>query len=214
MKIDLHVHTIYSPDSINGLDELVRRCNAKGITPAITDHNTIAAHAKLKSVGFEFIAGEEIKTDMGDLIGLYLNQNIPKKTPFLEAIDLIRGQGGIAYLPHMYDKLRDGIRNVELAKKADVIEIYNPRCITKGLNEKAEKFAIDNKKLIGVGSDAHFIFEIGRTYVECVEQDISEPKGLINALKNGRAYRGKPPLHPMILRPMTIIAKFGKKLAI
>ena len=186
MKIDMHMHTHYSRDSINSLNGLVKKCRELGITPAITDHNTIAAHGPLRKMGFAFIPGEEIKTSAGDLIGLYIGEAVPKGTPYLEAVDRIREQGGLCYVPHMYDWMREGIGDEELAKKADIVEVYNPRCISSRHNEMASEFAKRNGKIGAAGSDSHFTFEIGGTCNECKNFDVSEPAGLIKALKSGK----------------------------
>ncbi len=42
LRIDLHTHTHYSPDSIASPERLVAACRRKGITClAVTDHNTM-----------------------------------------------------------------------------------------------------------------------------------------------------------------------------
>ena len=108
MKIDFHVHTRYSPDSLTRIDDLRRKSEKLGIIPALTDHYAIGAHAEARRLGMRFIPGEEVLTDKGDLVGLFVNELIPKGTPFLEAVDRIHGQGGLAYLPHMFDYGRSG----------------------------------------------------------------------------------------------------------
>lgn len=208
MKIDLHLHTRYSTDSLNSLNDIVKRARALGVTPAITDHNNIDAHQELRGMGFEFIPGEEIRTLEGDLIGLYLNEVIAKKTPFLEALDLIKGQDGLSYLPHMYDGGRHGVSEPRLAKKVDIVEVHNPRCIFAWQNEKALEFAKKNKKYMGAGGDSHFIHEIGDSYVQTGEFDLGEPKGLLKALKEGKIFSKKP---AMGMRGITTAVKYAKK---
>ncbi len=164
LKFDLHVHTNHSPDSTISPKDLIQKSKKFGIAPAITDHNSISAHKEFENQSF--IPGEEILTfERYDLIGLYLTELIPVKTPFLEALDLIKSQGAISYLPHMFDTTRKGCADEKLAKKVDAIEIFNGRAFG-GCNKKAEQFAEKNKKLKGVGSDTHFLFEFGKTYLE------------------------------------------------
>ncbi|MDD5337768.1 MAG: PHP domain-containing protein [Candidatus ainarchaeum sp.] len=209
MKLDLHLHTRYSVDSLSNLKDIVRKCRELKIVPAITDHNTIGAHEPLRRMDFSFIPGEEIKTAEGDLIGLYLNEPIQKKTPFLEALDLIAGQGGLSCLPHMYDGMRHGVSESELAKRVDIVEVFNPRCTFGWQNGKARKFAQENRKLMGAGGDSHFVREIGNTYVEVPEIDVSGPKGLKKALEKGRIHGSRPGVS---MRGATTAVKLAKKI--
>ncbi len=209
MKVDMHVHTKYSIDSISSLESIAKACKKKQIVPAIADHNNMDAHIQLREIGLDFIPSEEISTDKGDLIGLFLNSPIKKKTPFLEAIDLIKAQGAITYLPHMFDTTRGGVDNESLAKKADVIEVFNPRCLLPKANERAYSFAVKNKKLKAAGSDAHFEFEIGNAYVNLPEFDLDNPKSFLKSLKKGKII-GKSA--PFFLRGTGAIIKTAKKL--
>lgn len=208
-KICFHGHTSHSPDSLIDPLHLVKRCHTLGLTPCVTDHNTIASHAVLKK-HLEFIPGEEIRTDKGDLIGLYLTECIPKYTPFLEALDMIKAQGGVSYLPHMYDISRKGVPDPKLASKVDIVEVFNSRCPFNSMNEKADAFAKKHKLLRAVGSDSHFSMEIGNAYVLLDDFDITSPKALLKALKKPRGFhmqkapfyvRGPTKLVSMIRKP-------------
>ncbi|MFH1520938.1 MAG: PHP domain-containing protein [Candidatus Micrarchaeota archaeon] len=210
MKIDFHIHTNYSVDSRTKPKDLVVKAKKLGIIPTITDHNSIGAHKEMQKLGAKFIPGEEISTDKGDLIGLYINDFIPKKIPFLEAIDKIHEQGGLAYLPHMFDYGRSGAHAPENeAKKVDIIEVFNARCMKKEYNEKAEKFAIKHKKLKAAGSDSHFLFEFGKTYTELPAFDLDNPKALLKALKSAKFVTKKAPIY---VRGTTTLVHLGKKL--
>ncbi|MBU0591058.1 PHP domain-containing protein [Candidatus Micrarchaeota archaeon] len=238
MKIDFHVHTYYSYDSFIRPVDLVARSIAFGVVPAIADHNTVAAHETFKSLGVPFIPAEEIGTDIGDLIGLFITEEIKKHTPFEEALDLIHEQGGIAYLPHMFDLTRHGISDPKLASKVDIIEIFNSRCLDKSLNSKAKQFAEQNNLPGAVGTDSHFIFEFGKTYTEIPKfsfDGLENPNVLLKALKtqnpNPKTGCGKPgtghttlntkpktgnPTHethpaPFYVRGTTSVLALGKK---
>lgn len=212
MKIDFHCHTHHSPDSIIKPQDLAAKAKWLGIIPAITDHNTIAAHNELKKLEMNFIPGEEIRTIEGDLIGLYLQEAIPKKTPFLEALDKIKEQGGLSYLPHMYDITRHGVATEHLASKVDIIEIFNARCPIQGYNDRAEEFAKKHNAYTGAGSDSHFLFEFGKTYIELTSgfEDIKDnSKALLNSLRSLKIMGKKA---PMFVRGTTTVVKFLKKL--
>jgi len=188
LKIDFHLHTNYSQDSTISIDTLAKKSKEFGIVPSITDHNTMSAVSSFKKFGVDFIPGEEIlvSTPSGpaDLIGLFMNEEIPKKTGFYEALDRIKSQGAISYAPHAFDPLRAGLMDKELLKKVEVIEVFNSHCLSR-FDAEAEAFAEKEQKLRAAGSDAHFPFEFGSTYVE-LELDELEPKKLLKALKNGK----------------------------
>ncbi len=211
LKIDLHCHTHYSIDSIIKPRELAAKAKKASIVPAISDHNTLAAHKELHALGMRFIPSEEIRTIEGDLIGLYLQEVIPKKTPFLEALDMIKEQGALSYLPHMFDKTRHGVAYHQLANKVDIIEAFNARCPLQKYNDDAIHFAKKHKKLIAAGSDSHFLFEFGRTYFEVSAEfeDIKDnPKALLRALKSVKIHAKKAPL---FVRGSTLVVKFAKR---
>ncbi|VVB98358.1 PHP-associated [uncultured archaeon] len=185
MKLDLHLHTIHSADSLNDLKGVIRKAGKLGITPAITDHGNMRAHAELRKMGFGFIAGEEMKTKAGDLIGLCLTEEIPDRLDFLETLDKIKEQGAISYLPHMYDARRQGVADAELARKVDVVEVLNGHCSDE-CNARALGFADENREPKGAGSDAHLLFEFGTCWVETRDLDLDGPKELLNAIKQGK----------------------------
>lgn len=205
MKIDFHVHTIYSKDSVTKLEDIARKSKKTGIIPAITDHNSIAANEKMRKITNEFIPGEEVHTAHGDVIGLYVEEELPKGIDGYEAIDRIRGQGGVVYLPHMFDMTRAGAP--ELGEKADIIEVLNGRAFEK-YNKLAREFAEKNKKLMGAGSDAHFLFEFGRVYTEVEEFELQNPKELLKALRNAKVHGSGSPF----VRPATSFVKALKKI--
>lgn len=212
MKLDFHCHTNHSQDSIIKPKELAKKAKKLGIVPAVTDHNTISAHHTLQELKMHFIPGEEIRTVEGDLIALYINEVIPKKTPFLEALDKIKEQGALSYLPHMYDTTRHGVAVEKLAKCVDIIEVFNARCPIQKFNDDAHSFAKKHKQLVALGSDSHFLFEFGRTYFE-VDTDYESirdnPKALVKALKKIKMTAKKA---PMYVRGTTQLVKYAKQL--
>ncbi len=209
MRLDLHVHTRCSIDSVIRPRDLAERSRKSGIIPAITEHNSIDSHKEMRALKADFIPGEEIRTDRGDLIGLYLSQVIPKKTPFMEAVDQIHAQGGLAYLPHMYDRSRKGVvPPAEEARKLDIIEVFNARCPLESFNVKAEAFARANRLAMALGSDSHFLMEFGHNYNEVPDFDLSDPKALMRALSGARLVKKKAPL---LVRGTTSLVALGRK---
>lgn len=209
MRLDFHVHTEYSPDSLTTLRELKAKSEKLGIIPALTDHYSVDAHAGARAIGMRFIPGEEVLTDRGDLIGLYISELIPKRVPFGEALDRIREQGGIAYLPHMYDRTRSGkYASEEEAAHADIIEVFNARCISQQCNRMADEFAERHGILKAAGSDSHSLFEFGSTYNVLPDFDLGSPKELLKALKKAELVK-KPT--SLLTRPFTRLVYYSRK---
>jgi predicted metal-dependent phosphoesterase TrpH len=134
------------------------------------------------------IPGEEVKTAEGvDVIGLYLEEVIPRGTPAREVCRRIKEQGGLVYLPHPYarGKGASGRYAEELAPLLDIVEVFNGRLHPGNLNEPAEELAARWSKARGAGSDAHTVGEVAGAYVE-VEEHANEPKALLAALEGAR----------------------------
>jgi len=168
-KIDLHTHSIASPDG--GItEEEYREIISKKILDfvAITDHNRIDFAQKLnKKFGVSIIIGEEIMTREGEVIGLFLKKKIQPFQNIEKTINEIYKQNGLVYIPHPFDKFRHGIGEKNLLKfktKIDIIEGFNGRMIWKNWNKRAKDFVSLNNFCYGVGSDTHGINGLGLTY--------------------------------------------------
>jgi len=98
-KVDFHVHTCYSGDSFTPLEAVIEACRNRGLGKvAITDHNTIAGALALREMAPDLvIVGEEIKTDVGEIIAYFLKEEVPKGLPVQEAIARVREQGGLGW---------------------------------------------------------------------------------------------------------------------
>lgn len=165
LKYDLHTHTVYSRDGAIRPADAVRIAKKRGLDGiAVTDHDTIRGGLearKLKPEGVDVIVGAEIRTDRGDVIGLFLSQEI-RERDHLAVIDAIRRQGGVAIVPHPFDGMRGSAFRLtdRDAAKVDAIEVLNARCLFPGPNGRADRYA-DAHRLGKVGgSDAHFGSEI------------------------------------------------------
>lgn len=163
---DLHIHSKYSLDSVMNPKKILEIAKSKGFdTVAITDHNTIRGAIEAKKfediIGIRVIVGSEIRTDIGDLIGLKLEREIGERS-WDRVLSEIKDQGGIAVLPHPY---RDHTMVKEVAKKVDLIEIWNARCHPEQ-NNKALELATSVRCGTIMGSDAHLYSEIGNLRVK------------------------------------------------
>lgn len=187
MRIDLHLHTAGSWDSLSDPERVLDTALARGFGRiAITDHNRIHVGVRMAERYPEFvIPGEEVKTAEGiDVIGLYLSEEIPRGTPAEETVERIREQGGIPYLPHPFAGGKGGGgRYAELlGAMCDVIEVFNARLHDPAMNRRAEELAQRHGALMGAGSDAHTLHELGNAWVD-VPAHPNGPDELRGALK-------------------------------
>lgn len=180
MKFDLHVHSKYSSDCCLEPKELIKAAIKKNLNGiAITDHNTIKGGLKVKkyeeSDDLKIIIGSEISTDRGDVIGLFLSEEI-NLTDFYGVISEIKDQNGIIIIPHPFDESRHSALypTDEDIKYIDCIEGFNSRCIAQQYNNKAIEFGKKHKIPITAGSDAHFANEIGNAGIIIDSEDLRE----------------------------------------
>jgi len=172
IKVDMHVHTSYSKDGLLSPEEIVVNCQQRGLGAlAITDHDTIAGALAVRDMApFPVIVGQEVSTSHGEVMGLFLEREVPRELSPREAIALIREQGGLAGVPHPFDRLRRealGERVLrEIAGELDFIEGFNSRTTLPGDNRRAQEFALSRELPCTAGSDAHSGYELGRAYVE------------------------------------------------
>ena len=112
--VDCHLHTAASGDAVTTIEQLAGRVRQLGLdVVCITDHNVTSAAvaAAERDIGARVVIGEEVRTPDGDVIGLFLTERIPYVLPLAEVVSLIRGQGGLVYLPHPFDPGRSSLRD-------------------------------------------------------------------------------------------------------
>jgi hypothetical protein len=190
LRVDMHVHTHRSPDSLNPFDGILAAMDARGIDRVvICDHNRLDGALRLRDLAPErVLVGEEVKTREGpDVIGIFLSEEIPRGTPLRETCERIRAQGGVVYVPHPFDTRRSGAGALldEIAGLVDVVEAHNARTFRPELNALGEAWAVRAGKPLGAGSDAHTLPEIGAAYVEVPPFEPTR-HGFLAALTAGR----------------------------
>ena len=167
---DLHTHTSWSHDCRVEVGELLEHAELEGLGAiAVTDHNALggALEALELARGRDLVVvpGEEVKTaGQGEVIGLFLTEEIPRGLSFADTIAAIRSQGGLVYLPHPFDRLHaipDAPTLHRHLADIDVFEVYNARLLFDAYNDEALRFATKYNLTMGAGSDAHVLQGLG-----------------------------------------------------
>ncbi|MBN2335503.1 PHP domain-containing protein [Candidatus Bathyarchaeota archaeon] len=194
LKLDLHVHSVYSGDSLNTIDTIVERIKAVGFDGyALTDHDTLDGipEALRKKGDLAVIPAAEITARGAHVLALLPSEPIEQGLSIAETVDRIHEQGATAVLAHPYGLPRSWV-SIHAARKAglDAIEVANsaqfPFDYICGLNRKlAEELGLP----VTGGSDAHIPAAIGRCYT-IVDTPTKEPEDVVEAIRKGRTEIG------------------------
>jgi predicted metal-dependent phosphoesterase TrpH/glycosyltransferase involved in cell wall biosynthesis len=161
---DLHLHTSWSADCSVEVEDVLDSAEAAGLGAiAVTDHNVFggALEAVELARGRDLIVipGEEVKTDgQGEVIGLFLQEEIPRGMSFEDTVAAIKAQNGLVYVPHPFDRMHSIPKPSTLHRHLadiDVFEVYNARLLFEAYNDEALRFARKYNLTMGAGSDAH-----------------------------------------------------------
>ncbi|MGB8860537.1 MAG: PHP domain-containing protein [Ilumatobacteraceae bacterium] len=190
VRVDLHSHTMWSGDSTTTPEEIEEAVVEAGLDVlCVTDHNAIRGATDLTDrLPCRVIVGEELRTQAGEIIGLFLTDRIAAGTPPAAAAHAIRAQGGVVYIPHPFDPMRRNLAEPALYALAaeglvDAVEVLNAKTSLRSLNERAARFAAEFDLAAGAGSDAHVPLALGSAYVEM--PDFDGPADFLAKLREG-----------------------------
>ena len=171
IEVDLHMHTDHSGDCATPVDVLINTARDRGLGAiAITDHNEVSGAIEARKLAEELgdikvIVAEEVKTaEQGEVIGLFLEEKIPKGLTMAETIREIRAQGGLVYVPHPFDRFHsvpDYEHLLDIVEEIDLLEVFNPRVAVTAFNEEAVRFARKYRIVPAAGSDSHVAQGLG-----------------------------------------------------
>jgi predicted metal-dependent phosphoesterase TrpH len=191
IEVDLHMHTDHSHDCATPVEVLLETARDRGLGAiAITDHNEISGALEARRIAEEMgdikvIVAEEVKTaEQGEVIGLFLEEKIPRGMTMAETIAEIRRQGGLVYVPHPFDRFHsvpDYEHLIEIVEEIDVLEVFNPRVALTAFNEEAERFARKYRIVPGAGSDSHVAQGLGSVRVRI--HDFDGPREFLEAMR-------------------------------
>jgi len=216
-KIDLHTHSELSHDGgISDSQYSILLKNKKIDFVAITDHNKISKALYLnRKLGDKVIIGEEIMTNSGEIIGLFIRKCIRGGMSLLATVQAIKDQNGIVYVPHPFDTRRSGLGQnglEQIKKHVDIIESFNARAIfPKTGNKLAKAYAEEHGLPQASSSDAHGISEIGNTF--CIIAQKPTRNNLCKLLQDSPC-RGKYVSNAGFFNPLRnkISKKFHRKI--
>lgn len=212
LRIDPHVHSEGSYDGHEPIELILEHASdieLDGIV--ITDHDEIDESVRAAGLASEYglvgIAGVEVSTAAGHLLAIGVEECPPWGRSLEETVDRIWDRGGIAVIPHPFQRSRHGIRKRRIGD-CDGIEVYNSMVFTGYRNRRANTFA-ERRGYPKLGaSDAHSIRNVGRAYTEIrlsnIDPDTSPAEidgdNVIDAIRDGETeLRGKrTPIHRSI----------------
>lgn len=196
LEVDLHIHSMHSPDSMSRPERIVSRARRLGLAAiAVTDHGRWDGwrEAQAAAGGNPLVVpGAELKTSKGDLLALFVEEPIVAKD-WADAIDSVRAHGGLAVVPHPAESRRLSREDIALA---DALEAFNAKCGRRS-NERAAAMA----RRLGLpglaSSDAHTVVAIGngRTSVPEFHSGEELRKVLLRDPEISRAEMTNPILH-------------------
>lgn len=220
-KADTHMHTTYS-DGIMSPEEMIDYIahHTDLSVVAITDHDTAEggfvaqAYAKRHTPQLEVIVGQEVSTQQGDVVGLFVTSTLPSFKTAREAIEAIHAQDGLAVAVHPFSRLSTLNNMKGLAAKIfelplDAVEVRNGfpgNVIANPISTYLNRQWGQRLAELG-GSDSHVPFTVGQAYTRFPGKTAQDFR---RAVKNGmvEAY-GSLWTVPSLLRLVNAVLKRG-----
>jgi predicted metal-dependent phosphoesterase TrpH len=181
--------------------QIIPRCQERGINCiAITDHGTAEGALKMQATApFKVIVGQEVLTQSGEVMGLFLKETVPNGLSVEDTVAQIRAQGGLVAIPHPFDRLRlsplNGHESGQILPQVDILEAFNARDVLRSNTSRIQLLAQKYGLRTSAGSDAHTPDEVGRAYVEMPE--FETPEEFLHSLDQGKivGHRSSPLVH-------------------
>jgi len=182
---DLHIHSTGSADSRLSPRAAFRRARELGLRGlAFTDHDRLTG-ASSPFWDLVLVPGAELSTGWGDLLALGISELPPAGLSVPELIENIRGQGGVAVIPHPFSEALQAIcmneHVFDIIHLVDGLEVTSPKGSVD--NPRARRLAGEHGKAVVGGSDAHSVEAMGWGFTACEE---GTAEGLIDAIRKGK----------------------------
>ncbi|MFB6108159.1 MAG: CehA/McbA family metallohydrolase [Haloplanus sp.] len=204
VRLDPHVHSEASYDGHDSVELLLEHAAEIGLDGiVVTDHDVVHESLRAAELAPEYglvgIPGVEVSTEVGHLLAIGVEEMPPRRAPLDETVAWVRDHGGVAVVPHPFQRSRHGIPRRHLVD-CDAIEVFNAWLFTGFRNRRARRFAADHGYPGLAASDAHSVPFVGRAYTElAVEGDRESLDGqaVLDALRSGstRMEGRRQPVH-------------------
>src|SRR6202043_820417 len=146
----------------------------------------LQAREQAASSGPKVIVAEEIKTaGQGEVIGLFLEEKIPRGLTLEETVSEIKRRGGLVYVPPPFDRMHavpDYEHLLRILDDVDAIEVFNPRVAIGAFNDEAVRFAAKYRIVAGAGSDSHVAQGLGSVRIRM--RDFDGPAEFLQSLRD------------------------------
>jgi predicted metal-dependent phosphoesterase TrpH len=193
LTAELHCHSALSYDGRDPVEMLLEQAGAVGLDAlAVTDHDAIEASRRAAELAPDYglvgIPGMEVTSAAGHVLALGVRETVPADDSFEETLANIRDAGGIAVVPHPFQKSRSGVAaniSEEALAAADAVEVYNSRLLTGLANRRAEGFAREHDLPMTAGSDAHIAEMVGQAPTQ-IGTDERSAAAIVEAIRDGR----------------------------
>ncbi|MFC4449212.1 PHP domain-containing protein [Halorussus aquaticus] len=177
ITIDPHVHSEGSYDGHEPVELLLAQASDIGLDGiVVTDHDTIRESLRAAELAPEYglvgVPGVEVSTAAGHLLAIGVEERPEPHRPLDETVAEIRDSGGVAVVPHPFQRTRHGVRKGRITD-CDAIEVYNSWIFTGYRNRRARQFAARNDYPGVAASDAHSAKYLGRAYTELTVEGAS-----------------------------------------
>ncbi|MFB6195725.1 MAG: CehA/McbA family metallohydrolase [Haloplanus sp.] len=193
LRIDPHVHSDASYDGHDPVELLLEQAADIGLDGiVVTDHDVIHESVRAAELASEYgllgIPGVEVSTAVGHLLAIGVAEMPPRRAPLDETVAWVRDHGGVAVVPHPFQRSRHGIPRRHLVD-CDAVEVFNSWLFTGFRNRRARRFAAEHDCPAIAASDAHSVPHVGRAYTELVLDDVAreglDGDAVLDALRDG-----------------------------
>lgn len=201
LEVDLHVHSEASYDGHEPVEVILEHAADIDLDAVVvTDHDAIDASVEAAELAPEYgligIPGAEVSTAQGHLLAIGIEELPAAGRPMAETVETVRERGGVAVVPHPFQRTRHGVRKRALKRvDPDAIETYNAWLFTGYRNRRARRYAARRGYPAVGGSDAHSLLTVGRAYTEIEVDERPRDVGredVIDAIRAGdTAIRGQ-----------------------
>jgi len=200
LSVDLHVHSEASYDGHEPVELILSYARDIGLDGVVvTDHDHITESLYAADIAPEFglvgVPGVEVSTAHGHLLAIGVERCPEKGRPLRETVKRVRDLGGVAIVPHPFQRSRHGVRKRHLVD-CDAVEVYNSMVFTGYRNRRANAYAARRGYPKVGASDAHYLPNVGRAYTEvtvpAADRDDVDGEDLVRAIREGETHiRGR-----------------------